>query len=390
MKIVEIPSFFPPYGGEFCLEQSKALSALGHDVTILANVQLSIRRSLKDYLLTSYRCRTTEMEKITVYRSDMRGIPLCIRPNVTRWCGIIQKMFARYVNKNGLPDIIHAHCAKWAGYAASKISEKYGIPFVITEHLSSMIFKKEFGDNFSKAWQIPLLKSAYKAADMVIPVSAELVDDIACYFGKDYKWTAISNTIDIDFFAYRDRKPADGRMFRFCCLANFIPLKGYDVLFKAFDKLAAEMPDVELYIAGKFTDGKECAKIVKSMMNSSKVTICGELDKNGVRRLLYQCDCLVLASRSESQGLVLLEAMSTGIPAISTDCIPQSIRINDGTYIVPVDDAEELKACMHKVAIDNNINGRHISKKVASLASPQYIGEKLSELFLQIVKQHKS
>ena len=126
------------------------------------------------------------------------------------------------------------------------------------------------------------------------------------------------------------------------------------------------------------------------MMNSSKVTICGELDKNGVRRLLYQCDCLVLSSRSESQGLVLLEALSTGIPAISTDCIPQSIRINDGTYIVPVDDAEELKACMHKVAIDNNINGRHISKEVASLASPQYIGEKLSELFLQIVKQHKS
>ena len=111
MKIVEIPSFFPPYGGEFCLEQSKALSALGHDVTILANVQLAIRRSLKDYLLTSYRCRTTEMGKITIYRSDMRGIPLCIRPNVKRWCGIIQKMFARYVNKNGLPDIIHAHCA---------------------------------------------------------------------------------------------------------------------------------------------------------------------------------------------------------------------------------------------------------------------------------------
>ena len=42
MHILEIPSFFTPYGGEFCLEQAKALKALGHEVRILSNVQLGI------------------------------------------------------------------------------------------------------------------------------------------------------------------------------------------------------------------------------------------------------------------------------------------------------------------------------------------------------------
>jgi hypothetical protein len=40
MHILEIPSFFTPYGGEFCLDQAKALKAVGHEVRILSNVQL--------------------------------------------------------------------------------------------------------------------------------------------------------------------------------------------------------------------------------------------------------------------------------------------------------------------------------------------------------------
>ena len=41
MHILEIPSFFTPYGGEFCLDQAKALKAVGHEVRILSNVQLA-------------------------------------------------------------------------------------------------------------------------------------------------------------------------------------------------------------------------------------------------------------------------------------------------------------------------------------------------------------
>ena len=48
MHILEIPSFFPPYGGEFCLEQARALQALGHEVRVLSNVQLSIKRSISE------------------------------------------------------------------------------------------------------------------------------------------------------------------------------------------------------------------------------------------------------------------------------------------------------------------------------------------------------
>ena len=180
MHILEIPSFFPPYGGLFCLDQAKALAALGHEARILSNVQLGASVGLKDYLTLPYGRYEHLMDGIMVYQSYQRGVPKMIRHNVSRWVTIVQSMFADYEKRYGLPDIIHAHCAKWAGYAAMLISREYGIPYVITEHLPLMLLEDEFGKVPSSAWQIPLLQRAYECADMVIPVSEELVDDIAC------------------------------------------------------------------------------------------------------------------------------------------------------------------------------------------------------------------
>ena len=50
MHILEIPSFFTPYGGEFCLDQAKALKAQNHEVRILSNVQLGVTIGLKGFL----------------------------------------------------------------------------------------------------------------------------------------------------------------------------------------------------------------------------------------------------------------------------------------------------------------------------------------------------
>ena len=173
MHILEIPSFFPPYGGEFCLEQAKALKALGHEVRILSNVQLGATINLRGYLSLPYRRFEHECDGITIYQSYQRGLPMVIRYNVKRWVAIVRSMFAQYVEKYGRPDIIHAHCAKWAGYAAMKISQQYGIPYVISEHLPLMLLEQEFGKAPSSAWQIALLKQGYLNAERVLPVSEE-------------------------------------------------------------------------------------------------------------------------------------------------------------------------------------------------------------------------
>jgi len=380
MHILEIPSFFTPYGGEFCLDQAKALKAAGHEVRILSNVQLGVTIGLKGYLSLPFRRYEHQRDGVTVCQTFQRGVPLAVRWNVRRWVHIVLSMYDDYVARYGQPDILHAHCAKWAGYAAMQISRKYHVPFVVTEHLSRLVLEKELGPAPSSAWQVPLLQEVYHHADMVVPVSEELVQNISCYFGDSYRWQAISNTIDVDYFRYQARSPLTGRPFRFCCLANFWPLKGYDVLIPAFRRLKDFGLDVELHIAGRGTDSTQC----RSML-SEGITTHGLLDRDAVRELLYQSDALVLASRSEVQPLVLLETMSTGIPVISTECIPQSLRIEGGCTIVPVDDVDALAKAMRQMVEHYDFDGKAVSEAVSRLASPAVIGQKLTALFSELL-----
>ena len=380
MHILEIPSFFTPYGGEFCLDQAKALKTQDHEVRILSNVQLGVTIGLKGFLSLPFRRYEHQRDGITVCQSFQRGIPLTVRWNVRRWVQIVCDMFDNYTNKYGRPDILHAHCSKWGGYAAMLISRKYKIPYVITEHLSQLVFEKEFGPAPSRAWQIPLLREAYENANLVIPVSEELVDNISCYFGKDYRWQPVSNTIDVDYFYYQPRRPLNGRPFRFCCLANFWPLKGYDVLLPAFRQLREAGLDVELHIAGRGTDSEAC-----KVMLSEGVISHGLISRDAVRMLLYQSDTLVLASRSEVQPLSLLEAMSTGIPVVATECVPQSLRIEGGCTIVPVDDVLALSDAMRRVMEQKDFDGVAVSEAVRQLASPEVIGRQLTTLFNELL-----
>lgn len=380
MHILEIPSFFTPYGGEFCLDQARALKAVGHQVRILSNVQLGVTIGLKGFLSLPFRRYEHQREGITVCQSFQRGIPLTVRWNVRRWIQIVCDMFDDYVSKYGRPDILHAHCSKWGGYTAMQISRKYQIPYVITEHLSRLVFEKEFGPAPSGAWQIPLLREAYENASLVIPVSEELVENISCYFGKGYRWQAVSNTVDVDYFHYQPREPLDGRPFRFCCLANFWPLKGYDVLLPAFRQLREAGLNVELHIAGRGTDSAAC----KAML-SEGVVAHGLISRVAVRDLLYQSDSLVLASRSEVQPLALLEAMSTGIPVVATECVPQSLRIEGGCTIVPVDDVQALSDAMRRMMEQKDFDGGSVSASVRQLASPEMIGRRLTTLFNEVL-----
>lgn len=380
MHILEIPSFFTPYGGEFCLDQARALKAVGHEVRILSNVQLGMTVGLRDYLCLPYGRYEHEQEGVMVCQSFQRGMPLVVRWNVRRWVRIVCSMFDDYVGKYGVPDILHAHCSKWAGYAAMLISRKYHVPYVITEHLSRLVFEKEFGPAPSNAWQIPLLREAYENADIVIPVSEELVENIACYFGKDYRWQAVSNTIDTDFFHYKPRTSLAGRPFRFCCLANNWPMKGYDILIPAFQKLFKSGQNVELHIAGRGTDSAE----FRSMLSEGMITH-GLINREAVRDLLYQSDALVLASRSEVQPLSLLEAMSTGIPVIATECVPQSLRIEGGSTIVQIDDISALSEAMYNVMNTPVVDGCLLSQEVGRIASSEVIGRKLEKLFSGLI-----
>ena len=401
MHILELPSFFPPHGGLFCLDQAKALKAMGHEVRIVSVVELSLTKDRQFYFTAPPGEERREMDGVEVFSQYMRAVPKAVRRNISHWTDLCQKAVERYVRRYGRPDVLHAHCCKNAGLAARAISERLGIPFFITEHLSSGLFERDFGEGWQRhVWLKEEMRRTYEGAACVIPVSSELVDDLAPFFGKAYRHQVISNIVDTDFFCPsltpnpspvgegRNQQPtplSHGRgvggearsVVRFCCLALAdIYGKGYDVLAEAMQYLPE---NVELHIAGQGTR----SPAMRKLFPQSRVHLHGFLDKAGVRDLLWQSDALVLPSRSEAQPLVLLEALATGIPAAATESVPASLRIPGATFIAPVGDARALAERMQEaMAVQPSAD---YSEAVRRLASPAVVAEKLTRLFESVI-----
>ena len=467
MHILELPSFFEPHGGMFCLEQAKALQARGHEVRILSCSQLAWTVDRAYYfkarcgrwteVIGESKCenkgesicetigenecggeimRGTKREGkcetmrgtncnggVEALRTYMRAVPKWVRLNQRRWVRIVLSMYDAYVRRYGKPDVIHAHCAKWAGVAAMAISRRDGIPYFVTEHLSAGLLEEDFGPGWTRhVWAKDLLRSVYGNAACVIPVAAELVDGLQPYFGRDYRYVAVSNIVDTDFFAYHEREAWNGqnqalnsqpqnqeaegqlsqeaegktlsqeaegktqinksegqtlgyRPYKYCVLARAdIYGKGFDVLAEVWPRIK----DGELYIAGAGTD----AGSFKALFGQDPSVHClGRLDKGQVRDLLYRCDALVLPSRSEAQPLVLLEAMSTGIPVVSTEVTPACERIANACLIAVTGDSESLYRQMMEVR--RLQPSRQISDAVHRLASPEVVAGQLEGIFLE-------
>ena len=124
--------------------------------------------------------------------------------------------------------------------------------------------------------------------------------------------------------------------------------------------------------------------MIKRYGVQDKVICHGRIDANEMRALYDQSDALVMASRSEAQPLVLLEAMSTGIPVIATTCVPKSVRIEGGCTVVPVDNAEALCVAMKQV-MACEFDGKTVSDAVKRMSAPQVVAQKLENLFNRII-----
>lgn len=378
MHILELPSFFPPHGGEFCLEQARALKSIGHEVHILSSTQLGLSVDRFFYLNAPRGCWWETRDGIEGYFSYVHGLPKMVLLNQQRWVKRVLEMYVDYCERFGRPDVIHAHCAKWAGVAARQISIREGIPYYITEHLSSVLHRKDFGQHWEHdSWAKDLIRQAMMDAQYVIPVSEELVEDLRPFFGDSYRYHVISNIVDVDYFSRSKdsvKEKGEDRPFRFVCLARAdIEGKGYDVLSAAMSGNWLKVHNAQLHIAGRGTES------LRSMFPQEEVVIHGNLDKKGVRDLLWQSDALVLATRCEAQPLVLLEAMSCGIPVVTTDVVPRCVRIPQACTIVPVGDSHALAYGMEQVM---EIHPDPVwAEKVSEMCSPQSVAKQLEQLF---------
>jgi glycosyltransferase involved in cell wall biosynthesis len=101
-------------------------------------------------------------------------------------------------------------------------------------------------------------------------------------------------------------------------VGRLMPVKRYEMLVRAFDTVAQKRPDWKLRIYGSGQREKSIRKVIHNLGLYNHVFLMGRT--NHVDSELPKASIAVVSSRLEGFGMTIVEAMSHGVPVVSTDC----------------------------------------------------------------------
>ncbi|MEB4591435.1 glycosyltransferase [Candidatus Thiothrix sp. Deng01] len=295
-------------------------------------------------------------------------------------------------------DIIHIHAPFVAHYAGLKLARKLKLPVVATYHT----FFEEYLYNYVKWLPKEWLRYAARRFSrtqcaeldaLVVPSSA--MQQVLVDYGVGTPMTVLPTGLDMQVFeagdgaAFRRKQeiPADRPVILFVGRVAFEKNIGF--LLEVVGRLQARIPNILLVIAGEGPAEKALHAQVKRGGLQQQVKFVGYLRRDGDLQACYKAaDVFVFASRTETQGLVLIEAMACGTPVVSTAVLGTRdvIGAGQGGLVAP-EDAEGFAAQVERLLQDKVLHAQKTEEALAYAASWSHTAqaEKLVVFYQQVM-----
>ena len=164
--------------------------------------------------------------------------------------------------------------------------------------------------------------------------------------------------------------------------------KGYDMLLEAWKNVEKKYPEWSLHIYGRRDGGVGEFELLNNIIKQASLnTVILHPATSDVYSNYIESDIYVMSSRYESFGLVLIEAMSCGVPVISFDCKygPRSIVDDGQTGILVHNDSVEKLADAICSMIENRVMRKQMGEN-ARLESKKYLPEIIMPLWNDFYK----
>jgi glycosyltransferase involved in cell wall biosynthesis len=354
LHVLMLPSFYQtrqkPYDGTFFRDWALALVRAG----VKVGVGYVEGRSLRG--LSWQAVRETRFQTTASVESGLPTVRLEGWNTLAQWTAgglvwsrLTQRVIREYIDRHGRPDLIAAQSATWAGQAAWLAHARWGLPYVITE------VNTGFGTGRVRGWEAAISRRAFAAAEAVIAIS-EPLRTMLRQLGGPRHIEVIPCTVD-ELYWTPPPTPKRGGPFTFYAQAHLTPRKGFDFLIRAFAGRFRGDPACRLVIGGGGPIRAELEALAASSGVQSQVSFLGAIPRDLVRDSMRAADCFVLPSHAENFGVVLIEALATGLPVISTRCGGPEDIIDDqvGLLLRPGDEqglADALWSMRHRPAYD--------------------------------------
>ena len=225
-----------------------------------------------------------------------------------------------------------------------------------------------------RIWRDHLTALLYPRADRVAGISPQVVEDLENLFPKIAGKTTVlpDRGPDTKRLEERTRRP-DHPWFDqsehnplVCAVGNIIRRKGQDVLIRAVALVRRELPQVRLVLVGRFDDKayvSELKRLVAELDMESHVWFAGYQPEP--LPFIAHSNVFGHAARSEALGMVLIEAMACGVPAVATDS-PGGVSfvLDDGRagLLVPPDDQVAMAGAITRLLSDRDLRKTLIAR----------------------------
>lgn len=385
-----LPSWYLPDGGGFFKDHAEALHHGKFEVDVMVNRVLGLSLHSLRQIIISRRVRENFEGPLRVIRSGYLRWPKMEKHNVKGWVSKYMRLYSHYEKKYGTPDIIIAHSSIWAGFVAAKIKAKYDVPYILVEHRSRFAKDVEAAQKMIREWYFPYIRQTLIMADKIVTVSVAIDNKlISISPGIRNKIISIPNLIDTDFFVLPEKK-RDMEPFIIISFGILEYVKGFDVLIEAFSRFIKKHEgEFFLRIGGRGKKHNKLEKLCHQFGVEDRVSLHGYVPREEVVREMQMANLLVLPSRFEAFGVVLIEAMSTGCPVLSTHSGGPShiVKENSGLLVEP-DSVDELEEAIEKMYANYSCyEAEEIREDVISSYSKDVIRDKYHNLILEILNE---
>lgn len=224
-------------------------------------------------------------------------------------------------------DIIHGHAGGPITMLGWEIAKIKRIPFVVTYHtLFNQYTHYVFKGKVIRPKMTEMATRIFaNTADYIVAPTQKVNDELVRY-GVKKPIKTIPTGIDLTSFHPRpgnnyisDKLGVDRDVQILLYVGRLGKEKSVDYLIKSFAHVAKERKDVILVIAGDGPERHRLESLAKKLRLGNKVHFTGFIDPQDTPLLYSSADVFVFCSRTETQGLVVFEAMASGITPVVVD-----------------------------------------------------------------------
>ena len=268
------------------------------------------------------------------------------------------------------PDIIHDQTPGPVALRVFQYAKRHDIPLVSTDHA--------YPDNLTQQLRLPKLAKRplnklmneyfisflNRSAYATMPTE-QAIEDLIPKNRKRFKVKveALSNGIDLSCFFpgqpvsdiyERYDLPGDGLNILF--VGRVDPEKSLDVLLKAFVQISGTVPEAHLTVVGDGTARPRLEQMAYRAGLSRRVHFTGRVIGKDLPQIYRAADVFAITSKTETQSIVLLEAMASGLPcvAVRAGAIPELVRNGENGFLCEADDSRSVADALRMILTNEN------------------------------------